>query len=375
MPQTIRSVEAFPIACTLARPVGDGQGLQSVRQSLFVRVTADDGTYGWGEGGAPIPGAYQLRTVVAPNLVGLDPLDTDLVHARAARLTALRGLLGAIDIALWDLLGKLRDLPVARLLGGVRRPQVPAYASLHNYSDSPDCGDELAALIRDARERGYRAVKLKIGGRPLAEDVRYLRLAREVAGPDVGLMADGNQCYELPQAVRVGRILEELGYAWFEEPLRRDDRRGYPQLRAKLDIAIAGGEGARSPADVQALLADRAVDILQPDVAGVGGITEARHLPTMAALWGTMPTWHVWSSPLVQVATLHVLANQESWRPLSMGPEAPPLEVTTMPSPMRDVLLVGAPRIGPDGTMPVPTGPGLGVEVALDALREYALAV
>lgn len=375
MRDSIRSVEAFPISCALPRPVGDGQGLQPLRQSLFVKVTAEDGTYGWGEGGPPVPGAYQLRTVVAPNVVGMNALDTDLVHARAARLTVLRGLLGAVDMAVWDLKGKLLDQPIARMLGGVRRHNVPAYASLHNYSASPDCGEELAALIQDARGRGFRAVKLKIGGRPIAEDVRYLRLARDVAGPDFGLMADANQCYELPQAARVGRILEELGYAWFEEPIRRSDLRGYVQLRAKLDVAIAGGEGAHSPSDVQVLLDERAVDILQPDVATVGGITEARHLPRLAALWGAMPTWHVWSSPLVQMATLHVLANQESWRGLSMGPEAAPLEVTTMPNPMRESLLAGEPGINADGTISLPSGPGLGVDVMPAALKTYALSV
>ena len=110
-------------------------------------------------------------------------------------------------------------------------------------------------------------------------------------------------------------------------------------------------------------------------MAGVGGISEARFLPRIAALWGVMPTFHVWNSPLVAVATLHLLANQEPWRALSMDPQAPPLEFTTMPNPMREELLVGAPSVGPDGQLPLPAGAGLGVDVALDALRAYALEV
>src|SRR5919199_1739266 len=290
MQSRIRAIDAFPVACTLPRPVGDAQGLQPVRQSTFVRVTVEDGTSGWGEGGPPIPGAYLLRTRVAD------------------------GLLGAVDIAVWDVRGKLLGQSIASLLGGARRERVPAYASLHNYSASADCGDELAALIEDARSQGFRALKLKIAGRSLVEDERYVRLAREVAGAEFGLMADANQCYELPQATRVARVLEELGYAWFEEPLQRADLSGYQCLHAKVDIAIAGGEGAQSAADLQALLAARAVDITQPDVAGVGGLSEARHLARLAELWGAMPTFHVWSAPLIQVATLHLLANQASWR-------------------------------------------------------------
>jgi D-galactarolactone cycloisomerase len=371
----IRAVEAFPVTCRLPRPVGDGQGLQPIRNSLFVRVTTEDGVSGWGEGGAPIPGAFLINALVAPALHGLQALQTDVAYDRAARLDISRGVLGAIDIALWDLKGKLLGQSIASLLGGSRRPHVPAYASLHNYSESVDCGDELVDLIRDARSRGFRAVKMKIGGRSLVEDERYLRLAREAAGSDHALMADANQCYELPQAMRMGRILEELGFRWFEEPLRRADLDGYVALRGKLDIAIAGGEGAHSAADLQLLLRARAVDIAQPDIASVGGISEGRYLPQLAALQGIMPTWHVWNAALIQVATLHVLANQPAWRGLSTDPESPPLEATTMPNPMREALVPDAPRIRSDGSFEVPVGPGLGVHVDEHALRTYALEV
>jgi D-galactarolactone cycloisomerase len=346
-----------------------------VRRSTFVRVTTDDGVYGWGEGGAPIPGAGLLRDRAAPELIGLDAFDTDLVRDRVLRHGLGRGMVGALDTALWDVKGKLLNLPVVRLLGGARRTRVPAYASLHNYSDSADCADELRALIEDARARGFRALKMKIGGRSLPEDAHYVKLARETAGSTMALMADANQCYELPQAVWMGRLLQELDFFWFEEPLRRTDRRGYAELRTRLTIPIAGGEGSQSAADLQPLLQERAVDISQPDVAGVGGISEARLLPRMAALWGVMPTFHVWNSPLVAIATLHLLANQEPWRPLSTDPQAAPLEFTTMPNPMREALLVGAPNVGSDGHLSVPEGPGLGVDVALDALRAYALEI
>ena len=117
------------------------------------------------------------------------------------------------------------------------------------------------------------------------------------------------------------------------------------------------------------------MDITQPDVAGVGGLSEARHLPRMAALWGAMPTWHVWNSPLVQVATLHLLANQAPWRGLSNYAVPPPLEVTTMPNPMREALVPDAPVIGRDGTLALPAEHGLGVNVDVNALQKFALEV
>jgi D-galactarolactone cycloisomerase len=373
MDARIRSVEPFPVSCTLPRPVGDGQGLQPVRQTLFVRVTSESGLVGWGEGGGAVPGAYLVRRQLGAAVVGMDARDTDAIHARLSRARAPRGTLGAIDMALWDLNGKLLGMPLCQLLGGARRDRVPAYASLHNYSQSADLAEELRELVLDARRQGFRGLKLKIGGRPIREDLRYLAVAREAGGDDFDLMADANQTYEMADAVRVGRALEELRYAWFEEPLPRQDLAGYAALRAKLDIPIAGGEGASSPADLALILRHRAVDITQPDVAGVGGISEARYLPKLAQLAGAAPTWHVWNSPLVQVATLHVLANQDPWRGLSMLPGAAPLEVTTMPSPMRDRVLIGAPRVRPDGTFAVPTAPGLGVEVDTDVLAEFAL--
>src|SRR5262245_59378142 len=226
MDATIRSVEAFPVSCRLPRPVGDGQGLQAVRQSLFVRVTSQSGLVGWGEGGGPVPGADQVRRQLGPAIVGMDARDSDLIHARLGRARGGRGTLGAIDMAIWDLKGKLLGLPLCQLLGGARRARVPAYASLHNYSESADLADELREVVVDARRQGFRALKLKIGGRPVAEDRRYLEVARSAAGDDFELMADANQTYEMADAVRVGRTLEALGYAWFEEPLARADLAG-----------------------------------------------------------------------------------------------------------------------------------------------------
>src|SRR5207237_4447011 len=115
-----------------------------------------------------------------------------------------RGAVGAIDLALWDIKGKLTGMSVAQLLGGAVRDRVPAYASLHNYAPAPDLGDALEEAIRAAREAGFRGVKMKIGGRPVAEDIRYLRRARAAAGPDVALMADANQTYSVATATRVG---------------------------------------------------------------------------------------------------------------------------------------------------------------------------
>jgi D-galactarolactone cycloisomerase len=338
-----------------------------------VRITDHDGAVGWGEGGPAVVGALQVRRVVAPLLQGADPAPIDVLHDRLRQAGLGGGLLVAVDMALWDLNGQRQGRPIVALLGGARRERVPAYASLHNYSATADLTGELTDLIQQARERGFRSLKLKIGGRSPREDRRYIEAARRAAGTDMDLMADANQTYDLPLAVRVGRLLEELNYLWYEEPLPRHDVVGYAHLCQTLDIAIGGGEGAGRPADIQALCQARAIDIAQPDVAGVGGLTPARHLPVLAALWGIMPTWHVWNSALIHVATLHVLANQAPWRVESMDPEPVPLETTTMPNPLRETLLLDPPVLGPDGAFPVPAGPGLGVQINPEALERFAL--
>jgi D-galactarolactone cycloisomerase len=372
---TIARVEAYPVSCTLPRPVGDGRGLQAVRQHLLVKITNHDGVTGWGEGGAAVAGTVQVRRTLAPLLVGQDETHIDALHARLRQVNVGGGLLGAIDIALWDLNGRLQGRPIVAMLGGPRRARVPAYASLHNYSETPDLTGELTELVQSARAAGFGGLKLKIGGREPKEDAGYMRAARAAAGADMDLMADANQTYDLPLAVKVGRLLEELDYRWFEEPLPRHDPDGYAQLCQVLDIAVAGGEGATSAADIKALCQARAIDISQPDVAGAGGITVARHLPIIAQLWGIMPTWHVWNSALIHVATLHVLANQSPWRDGAMAPEAPPLETTTMPNPMREMFFTEPLALGSDGAFAVPAGPGLGVTINPDMLARFGLEV
>jgi D-galactarolactone cycloisomerase len=366
----IERVEAFALAHTLDVPRGDGRGMSTRRQTTLVRVTTDDGVYGWGQGGT----AGLVRDVFAPLLVGQDPRDTLPLWQRLFRAgRGLRGAVGAIDLALWDIKGKLTGMPVAQLLGGAVRERVPVYASLHNYTPSPDLGDALAEAIQLAREAGFRAVKMKIGGRPVAEDIRYLRRAREAAGPDVALMADANQTYSVATAVKVGRVLEELDFAWFEEPIATTDLAGYALLRQKLDVPIAAFEGVNDPVAIAPALQARAMDIYQPDVLGAGGFTVIPHLVSMATAFGVDVTCHSWDSALVNVATLHVLATIPDWHARSMAAVAPPLEVTTLPrQPLNSDLLLGRPAVSKDGTMAVSAGPGLGVEVNPETLERYA---
>lgn len=365
----IALVEVFPLAHTLDVPRGDGRGISTHRATTIVKITTDDGAHGWGQGGRP----EVIREVLAPLLVGEDPRETGrLWHRMFQASRGDRRSVGAVDVALWDVKGRLTGLSVAQLLGGSLRDAVPAYASLHNYAPAPDLSEELAAAVRDAQARGFRALKMKIGGRPLKEDLGYIRLAREVAGEGMDLVADANQCYTVPMAVKVGRALEALDFAWFEEPIPNPDVAGYAHLCQTLDIAVSGYEGIGDPAEIGPILRTRAVDLYQPDVVGSGGFTVIPHLEKLATALGASFTCHVWDSALTQVASLHFLSTLPAWQAQSMVEVPPPLEVTTLPrQPLNAELLIGAPTVRLDGTIRVPTGPGLGVEVSPETLERY----
>lgn len=366
----ITKVETFPLALTLDVPRGDGRGISAPRRLNLVKISSDEGAYGWGQGGR----ADLIQTTLASLLVGEDPRETGRLWQRIYQASGRdRRTAGALDVALWDLKGKLLGMSVAQLLGGSVRDRVPAYASLHNYTPAADLSDEVASAVRDAKARGFKALKMKIGGRPLKEDLAYIRLARETAGSDFALVADANQCYTVPMAVKVGRVLEELDFAWFEEPIPNYDVAGYAHLCQTLDVAVAGYEGIGDPNQIAPILQARAVDLYQPDVVGSGGFTVIPHLATLANALGVSFTCHVWDSPLTQIATLHFLSTLPAWQSESMTPVPPPLEVTTLPrQPLNYELLLNRPEIQPDGTIPVPTGPGLGIEVNPETLKKYA---
>lgn len=367
----ITGVEAFPLVHDLAVPRGDGRGLSARRQTLVIRVSTDEGVHGWGQGGR----LELVRDVFAPLLIGQDPRDTGRLWQQLFRASrGDRGAVGAVDVALWDIKGKLTGMSVAQLLGGAVRERVPAYASLHNYTPAADLSEELATHIREASANGFRALKMKIGGRPLQEDLDYLWLARETADEGMELMADANQTYTVPTAIKVGRLLDDLNFAWFEEPISTQDIAGYVELGQKLDLAIAGYEGVGDPTQLVPVLQARAIHIYQPDVVLAGGFTVIPHLAALAAAFGVSVTCHSWDTALTHVASLHFLATLPPWQPQSMTPVPPPLEVTTVPrQPLNEALLLSRPVLAADGTFEVPTQPGLGVEVNPDTLERYAL--
>ena len=304
------------------------------------------GIVGWGEG----VGGEIVEGLLAPVLIGQDPTNRiglwqRMFHAlyNGNNAVGLGGsAISAIDTALWDITGKAFGQPIYNLLGGKVRDRVAVYATGLYYTE----GEFPTRLLDEARgyvEMGFMGMKTKVGGLPMDEDVKRVAALREAIGPDVKLMVDANQAYNATSAIRIGRRLEECDLVWFEEPVNAQDIEGYLQVKSALPMAIAGGENLRTRYEFSQFLARRAYDIAQPDVVNVGGITEMRNVAMTANTHGIQLNPHVWGSPVMIAASLHVAATLPPCPP-SGTPEPfvqePVMEFDRTPSEIRE---------GPDG--------------------------
>jgi L-alanine-DL-glutamate epimerase-like enolase superfamily enzyme len=259
--------------------------------SVEVLVSTDDGLVGRGDaffgriGGGPAALAAVVDRMLKPVVIGRDPGLVRSIHAELLREVEYAGTTGlatfgiaCLDIALWDLLGRAAGWPVHRLLG-TYRDRVPAYAMVGwlNYSD-----DEVKSICAKAVEQGFRAVKIKVGFPTLEEDVRRVEIVRAAVGRETAIMVDANQSLPLPEAIRRGRVFEELGCLWFEEPLAADDAAGYAALAAALDLPVATGENLYGVRPFAELIERRGVDVVQGDLRRAGGVTPVLQIAALA---------------------------------------------------------------------------------------------
>jgi L-alanine-DL-glutamate epimerase-like enolase superfamily enzyme len=256
---------------------------------LFAEIRTEAGLEGVGFGyskRAGGPAQFAHAREVAPDLIGEDPNDigriwTRLVWAGASvgRSGAATQALAAIDVALWDLKAKRAGLSLAKLLGAHRD-------SVRCYNTSGGFLHEPVEQVRDNADRtlaaGVGGIKIKVGLPDSAEDLRRVAALREHLGDGVPLMVDANQQWDRPTAMRVGRALERFGLVWIEEPLDAYDAEGHAELARALDTAVASGEMLTSVAEHRELVRLGAVDVLQPDAARIGGITQFLKLAALA---------------------------------------------------------------------------------------------
>ena len=373
----ITDIQTFDLQCDIEPSFGWSQGWINKRNTTIVKISTDSGLVGWGEGAA----SALIRDWIGPLLIGRDPMQRnqlwELMFSSLYNGNNFVGIAGsavsAIDIALWDLAGKASGLPIHTLLGGKIRDRIPVYATGLYYTEN----EFPHRLIEEARgyvTQGFSGMKTKVGGLDIDQDVERVKAIREAIGPNVRLMIDANEGYNASSAIQVGQKLSDLDISWFEEPVNAQDIDAYLQVKNALSIPIAGGENLRSRFEFKDYLSRRAYDIVQPDVMHCGGITEMMRIAAVANAHGIQVNPHVWGSPIMIAASLHVTSTLPpcpTARAVKPYVHEPVMEFDRTPSAIREELCA-KPFHQEDSSIAVPDGPGLGIEVDEEVVKDMS---
>jgi D-galactarolactone cycloisomerase len=362
----IVDVELIQLKKQHAHPHRNAKEARSRRVASLVRITTDEGIDGLGEAWCdPALAESVVIGRLRPRVLGEDPFNVEGIWRKVFDGSAMYDPKGAvvaglsgIDIACWDIMGKATNQPVCKLLGGLNRTEIPAYASDLHWQEDPD---DMARAAASFVERGFRTVKTHVGVDPV-DDVRRVRALREAIGPDVGLMVDINTGFDRPTAIRFGRGIAEYDITWYEEPLSPMDTAGFAVVRAATGLTIATGENEYTRWGFRELFDKGGVDYAMPDVARTGGLTEMKKICALAEAYGVVVSPHNYSSGVCSAATLHLMA---------AVPGTGPLEWDTVDSSIISELFIEPPVVR-DGAVSVPRLPGLGVHLTDEVRARFS---
>lgn len=347
----------------LQRPPGEAQydaihKLGVDTGSVVLRVQTDAGITGWASStfgmirGGPRVVQTILEHEVKPVITGMDPAYPKKIRAELWKALEYHGVggvvhfaLAAADIAIWDILGKAAGMPVWKMLGAYR-DRMPVYSMAGWYADNDSDLSRYRRTLDTAFEQGYRAVKIKTGRYSLEDDVRRIRLALDTAGKNRRVMVDANQALNRNEALRRGRVYQEMGVFWYEEPLPPHEMDGYAELAEKLDVRIATGENLYTRYQFAELIAKKGADVVQPDNRRAGGVTEWMEIAAISDAYGLELASHGGGS-----ANMNML--------LAM-PNAIYMET-------------GGPQKMVDGEVLAPEAPGMSTEVPRAQIEKYKI--
>ena len=378
----VTQVRSHVLRSALEQPFAFSQGWVSSRGATLVEVQTDEGITGWGEAlcqglQPPEIAAAAIDHVLKGLLVGADPLQPEVLWHRMYHQTrdygqkgAVIGAISGIDIALWDIAGKARREPVAKLLGGMFRTRVEAYATGFYRVKGVGEAARLAREFATHSANGFRALKIKLGF-GIDDDLAVMREIKSVAR-DQEVMIDVNHAYSVADAIRLGRELEDMGWRlrWYEEPVVQEDLDGYAEVRRALATPIAGGENEYTLFGFRNLFACRGLDIAQPDLCIAGGFTGCRHIVALAHAHGVQVNPHVWASAVGQAASLQLIAAIPHAHHALFAKDLL-LEFDTSSHPFREHL-TDVPLRQKQGWVEIPQKPGLGIEVDRKTIEKYS---
>ena len=336
----ITSIKSHVLRYELEDELGYSQQYYKHRTAHLVEIETDEGITGWGEcfgpGNIALANKFIVEKVIQPLIKGENPTNKEYIWHKvynSLRDSGQKGMpiqaLSGIDIALWDILSKKANLPLYQLLGGKCNNQIPVYGYGMMLQKKPV--EQLIELFqKEAKEikaKNFKAMKMKIGIGP-KDDLKLVKAVREAIGDDYKLMVDANHAYNLSDALYVGKGLDEMNIYWFEEPVAPEDYEGYKELKKKLNTNIAGGEAEFTKYGWNQLIKNRCVDIAQPEVCGLGGITEYLKVSALAQSNFIPIINHVWGSALSIAVNLHLLTSMPDM-PGGLFPSKPMLEFDT----------------------------------------------
>ena len=365
---SIRSVITYPLS--VPQPAASGR--TGFVNGLVVEIVTADGRSGFGETCSPVSPRATARIVedaLAPVLLGADESDIGALwqRMRQALVAPVAGAgaeaVSAVDIALWDLLGQKLSAPIHALLAGHGLDRLPAYASFIGWIDDRRAVAEAERAMR----LGFRQLKVKLSP-PLDAAIARVTLMRQTVGEGFGLVADPNGSFDYVEAVQLARRLAELGYLWLEEPIDPSDLAGLVELNRHGFLPLAAGENEFGPRGALALAATGAIGVLQPDCGRIGGITGFSRAVTAAATLGVTFAPHHAGGAIKATAALHLAAALPGFRVM---------ECSLLRTALHDDL-TRAPTAHPslldsDGCLPVPQGPGLGIDVNRETFARLAI--
>jgi D-galactarolactone cycloisomerase len=344
-------------------------GVRNFRSATLVQVDTDESVSGLGScsGNGELIEAIVVK-VLRPLLLGMDPTDIDEIWDKAYvrgghKEFGTRGIgivaLSGIDVALWDILGKVQGVPLYQLLGGKCRDRVPVYATAL-YPEEPS---KVAKRARAFAEQGFHGVKIKVGF-DLDQDIRMVRAVRQELGKDFIVMTDANQGYSIDIALEASDAFADCGAFWLEEPLFVEDIEGHALLRERGKTPIAVGENLHMYYAFENFIARGAVDFIQPDVARAGGISEIRKISALAAKHKVPLSFHTWGDGVALAASIHLSAALK---------DCIVMELDYTYNPLREELLRDPFKVQ-NGFLIPPEKPGLGIELNQAALQRFAFA-
>jgi D-galactarolactone cycloisomerase len=372
----IKEIKLFPLRAEV-EPFASATGWRNLRETILVEIITDEGFSGWGEAKGPLSCIVKaIEENLAPIIINEDPLNAGVLWEKM-QIKKLKGTppgaIGGIDMALWDLKGKILNVPVYQLLGGCFINSIQPYATALFYHSNKE--KENSLLFEEEAQQlldlNFKAIKMKVGF-GIKNDVKRVRKLRELAGKDFPIMVDANQSYGFSSALELGKILDELGVVWFEEPMPWISISAYKELGRRLNLLIAGGEIESNLMGFVETIKQRSVQIIQPDPIMCGGITPCQHIASLAKASQVVFCPHCFGNIVNLFACIHLtvgFSHYANWTPIDRPVL---LEWDATKNPLVEAIVENLPRIK-NGIIGIPQGPGLGINIDRKALGRFLI--